>query len=844
MATSAGKSKLFAQLTFDHKRLAALAEDAGENEKAAKHFASAGAYRDAARLYAAAGKTEPAVRCAFQAVLGKKAEKDATSGPLQAAELLVSASYHREASALFELAGSFHEAAKSALRSGQTARAGFLYDRAKQWTKAATAYEKAGKLEDAVRVLDLEARRLRGEIGGAPADATASRRHQVERKRAELLARIGRGSEAAKVMRDAAATGASGETLERSGRIEEAIEAYVEAQAFDEALRLARSKVGTEPRKVPDILRSAGRLAEAAKMYAAHGFAEDAAECYERAEDWMAAGRQWATARQPQRAAQAYERAGQFAEAASCFTEVGEHARAAEVFVRAGDDAHAAASWAKAGRDEEAAMAFVRSRQFFSAAQHFLSAGSKPEARQALQQISKNDPTFERGTIRLAAMLFEEGAVEDAFHRLRLLSADLDAAGELGRERLYWEGRCLEALHRPAEAKVRYEQLLAACEDHRDTAARLRDLLIMLQASTVSMATGAGQTAVMPGPAHAGQPGAAHTMPAGVGEGPTRVVHPGQAPMAPGAVAAGQGAVPTAPGAAGPQDSRVLEIGTLLGNRYQVLEEIGHGGMGRVYKATDNMLGDAVALKTLLAPQEGSQDEARLLREVQICRKITHPNVVRVHDVGRYAGGLFVTMELLQGKSLHAVLHRQGRLSLKQARTVLSQVAMGLSEAHELGVVHRDLKPGNVFVTDRHVKVLDFGIARMESHETRLTRTGSAVGSPHYMSPEQLRGQPVDGRSDLYALGVMAYTLLVGREPFQGDTIAAVAVAHLQQPAPDLRTVAVGVPAEWASLVSRLLAKVPDGRPGSAGAVAEELARLPTKPVAATISATESVGPG
>lgn len=834
MATSSGKSKLFAQLTFDHKRLAALAEDAGENEKAAKHYASAGTFRDAARLYAAAGMTEPAVRCAFQAVLGKKVEKDAKAGPLQAAELLVSASYHREASALFELAGSFHEAAKSALRSGQTARAGFLYDRAKQWTKAATAYEKAGKLEDAARVLDLEARRLRGEIGGAPAEATASRRHQVERKRAELLARIGRGSEAAKVMRDAAATGASGETLERSGRNEEAIEAYVESQFFDEALRLARSKVGTEPRKVPDILRRAGRLGEAAKMYAAHGFAEDAAECYEQVEDWMAAGRQWSTARQPQRAAQAYERAGQFAEAASCFAAVGEHARAAEVFVRAGDDAHAAASWAKAGRDEEAATAFVRSRQFFSAAQHFLSAGRKLEARQALQQIPKNDPTFERGNIKLAAMLFEDGAVEDAFHRLRLLSADLSPDNELGRDRLYWEGRCLEALHRPAEAKVRYEQLLAACEDHRDAAARLRDLLVMLQASTVSLATSAGATSVM-----AGNPAAGHTVPASIATGPTQVVAPGQqAPIQ----QAPMQQVPTA-GGLQQQDSTMLDLGSVLANRYQILDEIGHGGMGRVYKATDSMLGDDIALKTLLAPQEGSQDEARLLREVQICRKITHPNVVRVHDVGRYAGGLFVTMELLEGKSLHAVLHRQGRLNLKQTRTVLSQVAMGLSEAHELGVVHRDLKPGNVFVTDRHVKVLDFGIARMESQETRLTRTGSAVGSPHYMSPEQLRGLEVDGRSDLYALGVMAFTLIVGREPFQGETIAAVAVAHLQQPVPDLRTLVAGIPAAWASLVSRLLAKNASGRPASAAAVVEELSRLPTQPVAATASRTEAVGP-
>jgi serine/threonine-protein kinase len=287
---------------------------------------------------------------------------------------------------------------------------------------------------------------------------------------------------------------------------------------------------------------------------------------------------------------------------------------------------------------------------------------------------------------------------------------------------------------------------------------------------------------------------------------------------------AGAGETPSAGGRA----LGTLAVGQVLAGRFQILAELGQGGMGRVYKAHDFELGELVAIKMLSSqPDDGSVDAERLLREVQICRKITHPNVVRVFDLGRFPGGIFLTMELLEGERLDHRLARQGPLPVALGQHFLCEIAAGLQEAHALGIVHRDLKPSNVFLTPLRLKILDFGIARQLDSDNRLTQTGFAVGSPAYMSPEQLQGVPLDGRSDLYALGVLAFTLFAGREPFAGATAAALAVQHLQQPPPDLRRVRPDLPGGWPELVGKLLAKRAADRFQTAAETAEALAALP-----------------
>jgi serine/threonine protein kinase len=212
---------------------------------------------------------------------------------------------------------------------------------------------------------------------------------------------------------------------------------------------------------------------------------------------------------------------------------------------------------------------------------------------------------------------------------------------------------------------------------------------------------------------------------------------------------------------------------------------------------------------------------------VQICRRISHPNVVRVFDMGRFAGGIFVTMELLEGVILEDLISPMSPLPFSRIRRYLTEIATGLQEAHDLGIVHRDLKPANVFATERGLKILDFGIARMSGFDAQFTQTGLVFGSPAFMSPEQLLAQPLDGRSDLYSLGVVAFDLICGQVPFRQENPNALAMAHIHDPLPDIRTYRAETPVAWQELLERLTAKRPEDRFASAAEVIEALARLP-----------------
>jgi serine/threonine protein kinase len=274
-----------------------------------------------------------------------------------------------------------------------------------------------------------------------------------------------------------------------------------------------------------------------------------------------------------------------------------------------------------------------------------------------------------------------------------------------------------------------------------------------------------------------------------------------------------------------PDDDGILIRGSRLADRYDVLSLIGRGGMGRVYKAHDRELDEIVAIKTVLRP--ATADEARLFREVQICRRISHPNVVRVFDLGRFPGGVFVTMEHLEGRNLDRVIAEDAPLPFDRIRAILSEVAAGLAEAHALGIVHRDLKPANVMLTATRVKILDFGIACMQGGDARLTQAGFVMGSPMYMSPDQLQGMELDGRSDLYSFGILAYTLIAGREPFEDADPTVLALKQLREEHPDVRTFRPETPEAWVDLLDGLLAKEPEDRFQSAREVLDVLALLP-----------------
>lgn len=276
----------------------------------------------------------------------------------------------------------------------------------------------------------------------------------------------------------------------------------------------------------------------------------------------------------------------------------------------------------------------------------------------------------------------------------------------------------------------------------------------------------------------------------------------------------------------------------LRGGRYELTERIAVGGMGEVWAGVDNVLGRSIAVKILrddLVDSPGFLDRFRA--EARHTAALAHPGIAGVFDYGeeRRDGRCvaYLVMELVEGSPLSKVIADRGTLSVSTSLSLLAQVAEALHAAHVQGVVHRDVKPGNILLLDDgSIKVTDFGVARAASSAS-ITEVGQIVGTAQYMSPEQARGDDVTPSSDIYSLGVIGYELLVGRPPFTGDHPAALAMAHVQQSPPPLPP---AVPAPVRSAIERALAKDPARRPSDARAFAGELRRLQAGPLATAVA--------
>lgn len=261
---------------------------------------------------------------------------------------------------------------------------------------------------------------------------------------------------------------------------------------------------------------------------------------------------------------------------------------------------------------------------------------------------------------------------------------------------------------------------------------------------------------------------------------------------------------------------------------YTVLHRLGVGGMSEVYLAFQESLHRHVALKVMRSDYVGSEDhEKRFLQEARAVASIMHPNIVQVYDVGKFESVHYIAQEYVPGSNLHAYIQRRGALPVAECLSILWQAASALQKAATIGVVHRDIKPDNLLLTpDGDVKITDFGLARANGQELHLTAVGVALGTPLYMSPEQVQGHRVDSRSDLYSLGATAYHMLVGRPPFTGETPIALAMQHVQaMPLPicDLRPDA---PESLVAIVHKLLQKSPQDRFADASQLTDALHRV------------------
>jgi tRNA A-37 threonylcarbamoyl transferase component Bud32/tetratricopeptide (TPR) repeat protein len=250
--------------------------------------------------------------------------------------------------------------------------------------------------------------------------------------------------------------------------------------------------------------------------------------------------------------------------------------------------------------------------------------------------------------------------------------------------------------------------------------------------------------------------------------------------------------------------------------RYEIVGRIGQGAMGEVFRAHDPVLKREVAVKTITAGR--GEDETlrkRFQREAQAAAKLSHPNIVKVFELGEHSEQLFMAMELLDGTDLKRAI-QAGGLSLARRLEILEKICEGLSFAHAKDIVHRDLKPANIHITrDGSVKIMDFGLARFGG--SSMTRTGMVMGTPHYMAPEQVKGGKADARSDVFALGALAYELLTGRKPFDAETMHAVLFKVMQEEPPPARDLLPELPPVVVQVVEKALAKEPQERFADAG---------------------------
>ncbi|MBW2363265.1 MAG: protein kinase [Deltaproteobacteria bacterium] len=482
-------------------------------------------------------------------------------------------------------------------------------------------------------------------------------------------------------------------------------------------------------------------------------------------------------------AARHYAEAERPAEAADLYRELGNYQTSAELYESAGKLVDAAEMYREAGDTLRAGAAYQTAREYQSAATCFEEAG---EISKWCDALEKNGQPYEAA--RVALENGEEGRAIRSLQLLRPGDDDYVQAAQLLVEMLQREGHLdlavskIEELlsNRGAdEVPIELCDKLASLLEENEQYPRAIDVLELIRRRDPAWPNLATRLEEL------------------------RKLERTQQPTA--------------------EKQDAGDINDFGGVRYEILEEIGRGGMGIVFKARDRRLGRVVALKKLPDNLRNHPKAIELfLREARASAQLNHPNIVTVHDAGQQGDAFFIAMELMEGLPLHDILHRNGPLAPRDVAKIGVQVCKGLQYAHEHRIVHRDIKTANLFFTKaKTLKVMDFGLAKMLEEVRRASTV--IGGTPYYMAPEQSIGGAVDGRADLYALGVTFYELLLGKVPFaEGD----VAYHHRHTPPPDPRDSDPSIPAALAELVLQLMAKSPDDRPADAAEVTARLQKL------------------
>jgi tetratricopeptide (TPR) repeat protein len=529
-----------------------------------------------------------------------------------------------------------------------------------------------------------------------------------------------------------------------------------------------------------DLYKQVEQYEKAAEMMHLTGDVRSAAQYYSLAGDFDKAARFYEQVGEPRLAAANCVKAGQFVRAAQLFDSLGENLEAAECYEQAGDFKnaglrfHSAAMTAKAIENlkrylethQEDSASLMQLGKLYAENKQF------DEAIRILQSCVPIPELHREALMQLAHCFIESQLYTIAIDRYDECLAGATRVDFNNKDIFYGKARALEFLGRYPDARAIYEKILAVDFYYKDVREHLERVT---ELSHVYDDAGERKTVKIPA---AADPSATLAMSA-------------------------------------------------TEERYLIKQILGKGGMGIVYHAVDRKLNRDVALKVLSIGVAGDEEfRQRLVREARAAAKLNHPHIIAVYDIGAEADNCFITMEFVKGKSLRDMLGQAGKLSLSHVLRYALQIADALAAAHDAGIIHRDMKPENVMITDEgsNVKIADFGLARVASEAT-LTVEGAVMGSPAYMAPEQIRGGKVTTRTDIYATGVMLFEMLAGQRPFTGEDLFA---QHLNQPPPHIDQFCPDIPHALADTVMRCLEKKPASRPKNGAELLALLKEIPT----------------
>ncbi len=682
----------------------------------------------------------------------------------RAASLFMQVQKHAQAAEAYLVAGDAVKAAETFEKAGDNERSARIYLDLGLYRRASRMFEKSqnhAKAADAVwRCHGQEKARLPDDLSAR--DSMPLR--LLARQAGDLYRSAGRLEEAVEAYQAGKWTILTAEVLEQTSRLEEAALAYIEAGWLLKAAscyeKAGEDIQGAELRA--DYYLDLGHRKEALPYLKKAGRHDKAGEIHREFEEWNQAG-------------ESYERAGMFADASKCFEKSRDYARAAKASMAGGEYSTAANFYARAGDLGGQAEALEKSGDYIAAGTNYFERGLLDKAIHALQQVEFDDPQYAAASLLLGQIFREKGMNDLALEYFKRSTKDEEISRD-NLENYYQLALCSERMGKSAQAASIFERIIVLDFHYKDVADRLNSIK---SAQTVADSA----------------PGSATGTPSG-----------DRSPSI----------TPTKGG--GPAAAQVSRTG-----RYKLHKEIGRGGMGIVYKATDTILERTVAFKVLPSNlREHPQALKNFFREAKSAARLNHPNIVTVYDAGEENGAYYIAMEYIEGETVKQILNREKKLPVRAVLMIAGQICRALEYAHEKRIVHRDIKSSNVMWTpQKQVKIMDFGLAKV-IEEVKGYQT-IASGTPYYMSPEQTLGRNIDHRTDLYSLGVTMFEMATGRLPFiKGDA----SYHHVHTPPPEARSIDPSLPAGLNEVILRCMNKKPEERFADAKELFEALRKL------------------